>query len=156
MKLTCWVWLVALGSAGVANAEIPQIKCFRVNHGGGVQSNLLRTNAGDRCNAVTAAFNKLDEMSGVGCDFGYNGYDDLSVYAGADCSAVAAAFNKYIALDGVSGVTCYYGINLEVDGDCDAVAARLTAILQGPTCKHGNPIPGPSGGGACTGECDHG
>jgi len=32
----------------------------------------------------------------------------------------------------------------------------LTAFLQGPTCKHGNPIPGPSGGGNCTGACDKG
>ena len=55
----------------------------------------------------------------------------------AECPAVAAALNK---LDGVSGVGCWddddddwlsHGENFfYVDGDCDAVAARLTAILR--------------------------
>ena len=144
MKLTCWVWLVALGSAGVANAEIPQIQC------GG--QGLLITSTADTCNAVAAAFNKLDGVSGVTCY-----YNNLGTDTSAECNAVAAAFNK---LDGGSDVRCKQiggnaYLEVFVGSDCDAAAARLTAILQGPTCKHGNPVSGPTGGEHCI-SCDPG
>ena len=122
MKLTCWVWLVALGSAGVANAEMPQLTCT------GYPFNGLGTSTVDECNAVAAAFNKLDGVSGVVCD--HSTYLETDTVDG--CNAAAAAFNK---LDGVSGVTCSATSFFTVHDHCDAVAGRLTAILRAePTC----------------------
>ena len=245
MGLTCWAWLVAIGSAGVANAEMPHIGCNgRSPAGSGM--------GGDNCEVQAAALNKLDGVSGVGCD---GDYPFLSTGDNDQCVTVAATLNRLIGQPvlPVKNTTCVaaetacakdrgcqafgvYGNDYQLHGCADAAAltpnvdwrifvpsspsktawqpvpgrnnvdekkckihpsgkssghcknalppassifceealqhdqrvvhflaspngddcTRLTALLQGPTCKHGNSIPGPSGGGDCTGECDQG
>jgi len=74
---------------------------------------------------------------------------------------VAAALNSLIGqpvnASSTSNIFCmsYWNFLAVPAANCDN-AAKLTAILQGPTCKHGTPISGPSGGGICNGTCDHG
>merc|ERR1740130_718575 len=101
-----------------------------------------------------AALNKLDGVSGLECG---GSYPFLFTQGMDECKTVAAALNK---LDGVGGISCDKEYTMLVVPNTIPVlwagAARLTAILQGPTCKHGNPISGPSGGRDCTGACDKG
>jgi len=151
MGLTCWVWLVAIGSTGVANAKMPQIGCDGPSDlGGGM--------GGDDCNLQADALNKLDGVSGVVCGGRYP-YLFLPLYE--KCVTVAATLNRLIGqpVKNASNIFCVKGYNFLASPDADANSddcTKLTALLQGPTCKHGYPSPGPSGGGNCTGACDKG
>jgi len=139
MALTCWVWLVALGSTSVASAEIPEIGCFPQ----GTSDLFLGTQTNDECESVAAALNKLDGVSNVNCD---NPNIDMIPVTETDdeCNAVVAALNK---LGGVSGVECKYksfAVGTGTYGkpsQCDAVAARLTVILNSISAMAA--VPGP-------------
>jgi len=153
MKLPICVWLVVLASTGVANAMMPQIGCDGGDNGG---------LGGDDCGTWADALNALDGVSGVDCggDYPFLYVDPRGATATTPtCEASASALNK---LDGVANISCdaYYGYFTVPGADCPAVPVRLTAILQGPTCKHGDPISGPTGGENCTGypnpSCDSG
>ena len=71
--LTCGVWLLVLvtklGSAGVANAEMPSIGC----DGGDDDKPGMTGLGGGGCETIAAALNKLDGVSGVECG-GYYPY----------------------------------------------------------------------------------
>lgn len=146
MKLTYWFWLVvALGTVKVVNAVMPQIGWA----GGDDDKPGMTGLGGSGCETIAAALNKLDGVSGVECG-GYYPY-----LFGTSCNTWAAALNK---LPNISWVSCDNEWNSLVvpDAHCPAIPDRLQAILQGPTCKHGNPVSGPTGGGNCTQPCDAG
>ena len=152
MGLTRWVWLVAL-STGVANAVMPPIGY------GGVDSDGL---GGGHCESAAAALNQLDGIRGVtttlcGGQYPWLYYDPYT--GGPDaghCEPAAAALNKLLGSNNISCDQAWGWLAVQDQADGPAVAAKLTAILQGPTCKHGNPISGPTGGGYCTQPCDRG
>lgn len=169
MKLTYWAWLVALGSAGVVNAKIAEIQCWNANMGGEwwfVDTNHPAANYA-ACVAVATALNGLEGVSNIVCDDS-TGVNEFRTKTD-ECNATVTALNKLINCPNKQTNQCVYCGHIEadvtmnyLDGNCDespngvGLISNLTAILQGPTCKHGNPIPGPSGGGNCTGACDHG
>jgi len=128
-------------------AEIPQIGC----DGDDDDPGMTGLGGYEVCGQVAAALNKLDGVSDMQC----GGYYPF-LYNDQDCDTVAAALNSLIGKG--SNISCNdeFGYLAVPQANCPAVQAGLTAILQGPTCKHGNPIPGPSGGGNCTGACDQG
>jgi len=148
----CWVGLAVLASTGVANAMMPQVGCDGMDDDEPGITGL----GGDNCDDWATALNGLDGVSGVDCGGNY------PYLYGDDCDAWATALNK---LAGGSHIHCdeAWSSLMVRDGDCpggspapNGTLAALTAILQGPTCKHGDSIPGPKGGGNCTGVCDLG
>jgi hypothetical protein len=160
----CWVWLAVLVSSrtGVASAEMPEIRCA---HGLYVEGNLVvYTHTHDdwcgsstACRTVAAALNKLDGVSDVLC---FEDQCNLAASTFAKCQLVAAALNSLAGVSTATIMCLHYTqtamwVNTTSPDNCTAVAARLTAILQGPTCKHGIPISGPTGGGSCA-SCDQG
>merc|ERR1719345_669291 len=101
-------------------------------------------------------------MPQVGCDGDDDDQPGTTGLGGDDCDTWAAALNK---LAGGSHIHCdeAWSSLMVRDGDCpggspapNGTLAALTVILQGPICKHGDSIPGPKGGGNCTGACDLG
>jgi len=152
MRCDNLVWLVALGSAGVANAEIPHIGLASM------RGNAFYVNKGTGCDRVINALNALEGVSTFECYSPQNSVEYFRTSAGvlnssAGCDANAVALNKLEPYY----LTChdYNGDHTgDLHGD-NVGAVALVRYLQGPTCKHGNPIPGPKGGGNCTGSCDN-
>jgi len=139
------VWLVALGSAGVANAEIPPIRIDEFD--------AFHAQTAAECALMATALNSLEGVSNFDCNV-YLPHTHFATYNMPACIANAFALNKLVPYY----ITCHWGhgsINDYLHGS-RAGANAIVRLLQGPTCKHGNPIPGPSGGGNCTGNCDQG
>jgi len=150
MKLTCLAWLVAIGSTGVAK-EMPPIGCDGDSDSGSGMG-------GDDCEVQAAAMNKLDGIDDVICG-GYYPFLYLGSYK--RCLEVAAILNRLIGqpVKNASNIICesefFFLASPDADKNNDD-CTKLTALLQGPTCKHGTSIPGPPGGGNCTGPCETG
>jgi len=144
MGLTCMLWL---GSAGTANAEF-SIGC----EGDAYVGNGL---GGDDCDSMAGALNKLDGVSGLECGGNYPFL--YRPYSYTSCSKVLPALNKLVNAshgDANSKIFCDGDYAFLYVMDC-SVAAKLSAVLQG-TCKHGNAVSGPKGGGICTQPCNQG
>ena len=118
MGLTCWAWLVALGSAGVANAEMPEIGCNGESDSGAGMG-------GDDCEVQAVALNKLDGVSGVECG---GDYPFLFTEEYDQCVTVAAVLNRLIGqpVKNASNIFCdeEYHFLASPDADPNVVYMR--------------------------------
>jgi len=140
MGLTFWL---LLGSAGTANAAISITCDGDAAFGAGL--------GGDDCNTAAGALNVIDGVSGLKCGGAYP-----FLFSFETCTKNLPALNKLVNASGDAKLFCVNKYDfLAVKQNCSSVAAKLSAVLQG-TCKHGNPVSTPTGGGICAKPCDQG